>query len=330
MATARDVAQLAGTSTAVVSYVFNDGPRGVAPATRERVLQAARELGYQPNMMARALRAGRTRSIGLLVPDICNPYFTELARAIEDRTSAAGNLLLIADAALSPEQEARHCQAFIERQVDSVIMISVSDNPEPAQFTKAGIPVVVLHPVADHQLVSSLTIDYVEAAALATGHLLEHGYSSIALLNGPTDSAGSLQHARGFAQAIATSDGIEATTWRSAISRHEAARVAAVKLAAPGRPRAVYCTTDEQAFGVLFAAYDQGLRVPEDVAVIGFDGTANSAVSIPPLTTIQQPRAAYVDRAIAILDDLSAQGGPHHEVLTYDFVIRRSCGCAGT
>jgi LacI family transcriptional regulator len=327
MTTARDVARLAGTSTAVVSYVFNDGPRRVAPATRERVLRAAHELAYKPNVMARALRVGRSRSIGLLVPDICNPYFTELARAIEDRASAAGNLLLIADAALSPEQEARHSRAFIERQVDSVVMISVSDDPTLTQFTNAGIPVVVLHPVADRDLVSSLSIDYTEAAALATRHLLEHGYPSIALLNGPNDSAGSQQHARGFMQAIAGSDGIAATTWRSAISRHDAASVAAAKLSDAGRPRAIYCTTDEQAFGVLFAAYDLGLRVPEDLAVIGFDGTANSAVSIPPLTTIQQPRDAYADRAIAILDELSAGSGPSHEVLGYDFIVRHSCGC---
>ena len=84
MATARDVARLAGTSTAVVSYVFNDGPRPVAAATRERVLAAAAELGYLPNALARSLSAGRTHSLGLIVPDICNPYFAELARAIED------------------------------------------------------------------------------------------------------------------------------------------------------------------------------------------------------------------------------------------------------
>ena len=162
---------------------------------------------------------------------------------------------------------------------------------------------------------------------MATSHLLGHGYPSIALLNGPTDSAGSLQHARGFAQAIAGAEGLTATTWRSAISRHHAAAVAAEKLSEPDRPRAVYCTTDEQAFGVLFAAYELGLRVPEDLAVIGFDGTANSEVSIPPLTTIQQPRDAYADQAIAILDELRAGGGPRHEVLSYDFIIRRSCGC---
>src|SRR5687767_148436 len=99
MPTARDVAKLAGTSNAVVSYVFNDGPRTVSPGTRERVLRAAKELDYKPNALARALSAGKTRSIGLIVPDIANPFFAELARAVEEAAAERGHLLLIGDSA---------------------------------------------------------------------------------------------------------------------------------------------------------------------------------------------------------------------------------------
>ncbi|MFN8081677.1 MAG: LacI family DNA-binding transcriptional regulator [Kineosporiaceae bacterium] len=327
MATARDVARLAGTSTAVVSYVFNDGPRPVAAATRERVLAAAAELGYLPNALARSLSAGRTHSLGLIVPDICNPYFAELARAIEDVAAASGNLLLIADSALSPEQEARHRRSLIERQVDGAVVISVSDTPDFAEFVAASTPVVVLHPIAARQAASSLTIDFVRAAEYATRHLLEHGYDSLALLIGPTDSVGAGEHRVGFRRALGAHPQVSAAEWRSPISRFAAAQEAQRQLSAATRPRAIYCSTDEQAFGVLFAAHCLGLRVPEDLAVVGFDGTENCQVSIPALTTVHQPRRAYAERAVQLLVEHQPGDDPVHEMLEWEFVIRHSCGC---
>lgn len=322
MVTARDVAARAGTSTAVVSYVFNDGPRRVLPATRDRVLDAAAELGYRPNILARSLKAGRTHSIGLIVPDICNPYFAELAREIENQATEAGNLLLIADSALSPEIEARHWRSLIERQVDSMVVVSVVDDPERVPYAGADLPVVALHPVAEGTGVSSLTIDYEAAAATATRHLVEHGYDHVQLLNGAVDAAGTRQHLRGY-RSVVEAAGVRSGVWRSAISRHEAAAVVGERLSAGERPRAVYCTTDEQAFGVLYAAHRAGLRVPDDLAVVGFDGTRNCLVSIPALTTVQQPRARYAARALEVL---ATPGTTVHETLPYDFVVRASCG----
>lgn len=322
MATARDVAALAGTSNAVVSYVFNNGPRGVSAATRAKVLAAAEQLGYHPNALARALSAGRTESIGLIVPDICNPYFAELARAIEDVAAAAGNLLLIADSALSPETESRHRQSMIERKVDAVVVVSVSNDPDFAPYSREGIPCVALHPVKADALASSLTIDYERAAAEATRHLLEHGYDSIWLLNADRKGGGPEQHRSGFRSAL-TGSGASSGEWRSAISRGAASQVVGEHLRAGEVPRALYCTTDEQAFGALHAVYAAGLRVPDDVAVIGFDGTTNATVSIPPLTTVQQPREEYARRAMELL---SSGTGPVHETLPYEFVIRSSCG----
>jgi LacI family transcriptional regulator len=327
MVTARDVARLAGTSTAVVSYVFNNGPRGVSDRTRQKVLDAAAELDYRPNVVARALSAGRTRSVGLIVPDICNPYFAELARALEDAASATGNLLLIADSALSTEQEARHRRSLLERQVDSVVLISMSEEPDFAEFAHRNVPVVALHPVHEDAPASSLTIDYVAAARAATEHLLGHGYKDVRLLNGPTDSAGSLQHRRGFEAAVAAAGrSIDIDVWRSNISRHSAAEAVSAHLSRGDRPRAVYCSTDEQAFGVLYAAHATGLRVPDDLAVIGFDGTRNCEVSIPSLSTVQQPLTQYAGRALEILTRPDAAKQPVREVLPHVFVVRRSCG----
>lgn len=325
MATARDVAERAGTSTAVVSYVFNNGPRNVSPETREKVLRAAAELNYQPNALARALSYGKTRSIGLIVPDIANRFFGELARALEESAAARGNLLLIGDSGLDPEREQSHVEAFVQRRVDSVVLVSLADEPGVGAFAEAGIPVVALHPLAARDGVSTISIDYRAAAHAATRHLVEHGYPTIAMFNGPSESAGSRQHREGFELALAESPEVEATIHNSQISRAHAAQVALDILARPSRPRAVYCSTDEQAYGVLFACHRLGLRVPDDVAVTGFDGTEHSAYSYPPLTTIRQPIPEIAERVIDLLTGDTARL-PVYETAPFTLVVRESCG----
>lgn len=328
MPTMRDVAERAGTSTAVVSYVLNDGPRPVSTETKAKVLQAASDLGYQMNAAAQSLRRGKTRSVGLVVPDICNPYFAELARAIEDEVNAQGSILLIADSALSEEEEKRHCQTLLERKVDSVILISTGPATVLHQLRQAAVPAVALHPIADPSLASTLTIDYTAAAAAATKHLLGHSYEDLRILRGPA-GPGPDQHLQGFQMAIAEHPStITADVWRAPISRHAAAREAIRRLESGDRPRAVYCATDEQAFGVLFAAYQLGLAVPDDLAVVGFDGTANTEISIPPLTTVQQPVPQFARRAVEILSDRSVSDAAVHEVLDFKLLCRRSCGCS--
>lgn len=326
MATGRDVAQLAGTSTAVVSYVFNNGPRNVSDETRAKVLAAAEKLNYRPNALARALSFGRTASVGLIVPDIANPFFGELARELEYAAIARGDLLLIGDSALNAERESQIIAAFVERRVDSVVMVSVRERPDFSAFTQAGIPVVALHPVDHGSAASSVTIDYEAAARAATEHLISHGYDSIALLNGPYDSVGAGQHRRGFGAAIDRAGSLTRTTEvNSATSRADAAALSLEWLAGPERPRAVTCATDEQAYGVLHAAHRLGLRVPEDLAVMGFDGTEHSAYAVPALSTVRQPIPLIAERAVSLLAD--AGSGPMHEVLGYELELRESCGC---
>lgn len=325
MSTAKDVADRAGTSTAVVSYVFNNGPRNVSPATREKVLQAATELNYRPNALARALSFGKTLSIGLIVPDIANRFFGELARALEEAAAAQGNLLLIGDSGLDVERERSHVAAFVERRVDSVVMVSMSDTPDLRAFTDAGIPIAVLHPVAPDQQASSISIDYRAAAEAATAHLIGHGYHSITLLNGPSDSAGSRQHRDGFLRAIqASGRPVETAEMQTEISRAHAAQVALDVLARPSRPRAFYCSTDEQAHGVMFACHRLGLRIPDDVAVTGFDGTEHSAYTYPPLTTVRQPVPEMAGRVIALLTGPTDL--PVHEIAPFELILRESCG----
>lgn len=323
MTTARDVAKLAGTSNAVVSYVFNNGPRPVSADARARVLRAANELDYKPNALARALSAGKSRSIGLIVPDISNPFFAELARKVEVAAAARDHLLLIGDSASIEGQELRLMESFIERKVDSLILISLMDEPNLEPANAAGLPVVTLHPLAEGQKASSLTIDYEMAAYIATRHLVDEGYESIGLLSAPVDSVGTRQHSAGFDRAIAgTTVGVSRRA--SPISRAGAAEVAMEWLQDVDAPRSIYATTDEQAQGVLFAAYSLGLRVPDQLAVIGVDGTEAGAYSIPPLSSIRQPTQAIAQRAVELLIKPDADKTIVNEVFDFELIVRKS------
>jgi LacI family transcriptional regulator len=326
MATARDVAERAGTSTAVVSYVFNNGPRPVSAATRRRVLEAAAELEYRPNILARALSAGRTYSLGLLIPQIRNPYFATLAEHLENYARRHDHLLLIGDSAGDPAQESAHIGSFIERKVDGVVLVSLLVEPAIQRFAAAGVPVVALHPVPDGVTVSTLSIDYVAGAEASADHLLSHGYRSLGVVTGPEESPGTSEHRRGIESALKAHPRATARYVASPVSRFAARDAVRPWFQQKRPPRAIYCSTDEQAFGVLFAAWDAGLRVPEDVAVMGFDGTSECTVTIPPLASVRQPIEETARRAVELLLDPAHPPAARH-VLDYELLPSISCGC---
>lgn len=328
MATAKDVADLAGTSTAVVSYVFNDGPRPVSPATREKVLLAAAELKYHPHAAARALTTGRTDSFGLVVPSIQNPFFGELAHAVEMAAKAAGHLLLIADSAMDPEQEKRQIDAFVGRRVDGIILVSCDVQPDVGNVFSNGIPVVALHPVPKGQPSQTVYMNYSKAAEDLTEHLLSvHDIGSLLVITDDAESGGSEDHRKGVSSAISKHSKpvtlVEAVT---EISRESSNNVLIEFLATNPHPDAIYCATDEQAFGVLAALNELEIRVPKDIRVVGFDGTNHSAYSVPPLTTVRQPLEAIAARAIELL---TSENAPKlsKNALDGQLVIRKSCGC---
>jgi LacI family transcriptional regulator len=327
MTTARDVAERAGTSTAVVSYVFNNGPRPVSAATRQRVLDAAEELQYRPNALARALSFGRTNSIGLVVPHIRNPFFAALAEQLEVKAREQQHLMLIGDAGGDPHQEAAHISSFIERKVDGIVLVSLRTQSELESLDTADVPVVALHPLPANLPASTLSIDMAAAAEEATLHLFSHGYRHIGALTGPGDSVGTSDHMAGIQRAAGGAPDARVSHRSCAISRYAAADEAARWLADADRPEAIYCATDEQAFGVLYAAWEAGLSVPRDLAVLGFDSTDDCAVTIPPLSAIRQPLPIMAERAMELLVSGEARERPTRVTLPYELVRRASCGC---
>lgn len=331
-----DVARLAGTSTAVVSYVVNNGPRPVAPATRERVLAAIEQLGYRPDSVAQAMASRRTNLIGLVLPDARQPFFAELAHTVEKAAFDKGRLVLIGNSDYDDDRELHYVRAFLGMQVSGLVLVSQGPSERAAQeIASRDVRVVLMHRQPNALSGDAVVLDDIEGAYLATRHLIEaHGLRRIHCLGGPpsTPELGDpvTDHVIGWRRALEeagiTPDGL----LRGApFNRFGAYGVARELLAEPDRPTALFCSTDDQAIGVLRAARELGLRVPDDLVVVGFDDVAEAAFADVPLTTVAADRAAMAQAAVdlALEREPAAPGEVRVRSFPARLVIRRSCGC---
>lgn len=316
-----DVARLAGVSTAVVSYVLNDGPRPVSSEKRTRVLAAIAALGYRRDAVAAALSSRRSRTLGLLLPDATNPFFADLAGRIEDAAFARGYTVLIGNAAEDRAREARHLEAFISHRVDGVIAI-VADlaAPLPAPLALLGGRVVLLDRVPRDWFGPAVAADNRLGGRLAAERLAGAGRRSLVVLAGPTRFAHIGDRIDGFAEALA--GGSTCTVVPAEAFDFAAGRAAMASALGRIRPDGVFCCTDSLAIGALAALASAGLRVPADVALIGYDDVAQAAVTVPPLTTVAQPIAAMAERALELL----LAGGPDGTSLLGPRLVARESG----
>jgi LacI family transcriptional regulator len=315
----------------VVSYVVNNGPRPVAPQTRQRVLAAIADIGYRPNGIAKSLAAGSTRTFGLVVPDISNPFFSAMAHAIEDELFAAGMVLLLGDSAESREREGEILTSLQQNQVDGLLLVGTDNHPRVQALVEQGTPVVVLDRIADDSPAASVTIDNESAAYEATRHLIEHGYTTIGIVAGPHELSTARDRTRGWSSALAEAGLKRRDAWfREAAFSKAAGFAVGQEIFAGGKlPRAFFVANDQQAVGILRAAHEAGVRVPEDVAIVTFDGTDDSLYSVPPLSTVRQPIDEIARIAVAML--LNPDSFTTNRVTCeFELVIRRSCGCAAT
>ena len=315
--TRNDVAQYAGVSTAVVSYVVNEGPRPVAPETRDRVLEAIRVLGYRPNATARALRMGTTRTFGLITPDGGNPLFAELAKAIDKEAAARGYVVLQTGADGDPATEQSKIAELLIRRVSGLLLVAPTEDPD---LSETDIPVIAINRVLP--TVSSVRPQYREGARRGVEHLREHGHRRIGLVIGGGRSGERELGWRDALRAAGLEDGPIARTTFSRRGGYDAGREL---LAATNRPTAVFASSDLQAVGVLRAIHEAGLRIPDDIAILAFDGTAETEYSWPPLSVVRQPLERMAREAVSRLID----GQDAVEAVTYptDLILRSSCGC---
>ena len=324
-ATRDDVARLAGVSSAVVSYVVNNGPRPVAEATRARVLDAIDKLGYRPNAAARSLIMGRSDLVGLIVPDVRNPYFAALAQAVEVEARAAGVNLVLAQGSTG------HLAALMEslsgHLVAGIITAAVPEGAALEVVLRNKITMVRLSLVPPDVDITSVLPDFYGGARAAVSHLVEvHGHRRIALVSGsdtPTDPRGFDDRERAWRDVLAAAglptDAIIRVNWSLAAGREAAARM----VSEFPDCTAVFTMSDQQAIGLISGLAAAGRSIPGDVAITSFDGSPEAEFTIPPLTTASVPMAEMAKAAVDGLLDPRRKG----VVLQPELILRHSCGC---
>lgn len=332
MVTRADVARRAGTSSAVVSYVINDGPRPVATETRERVLRAIAELGYRPNRVAQALRGQRSRVIGLIVPDISNPFYAELARTIENHADSVGYTLVLGNSEQDGQRELRYVRTFLDRQVDGLILISGSSSEElMALFSEIPVPFILLDRRINYAPNAYLlATDGVSGAAMATNHLLSLGHKSIAAMCGPSRMPS--ERAKGYIKAMEEA-GLQPVLYHAAdFDRQSTYELACEILRANVRPDALFATFDLAGISVLRAAADCGVAIPEEMAVIGYDDIQEARFTVPRLSTVAQPTDELgrlaTEHLVGLIEN-STERTFGMRLVAPRLIVRESCGGNG-
>lgn len=323
-----DVAMLAGVSVGTVSNVLNR-PDRVAAATRERVEQAIARLGFVPNGSARQLRVGTITTVGAIVLDIGNPFFTDVARGIEDRLSRDDYTLMIASSEEDPDRESRYLRLFEEHGVRGVMLVPATDDVEHlVTLHERGVGVVVLDRPSPVPELSSVAVDDALGGELAARHLLAQGHTRIALLNGPHTIRQCADRHAGVVRALATAGldpatALEELTVSLNADGGEARTLELLERAPADRPTALFCANDLVALGALRTLRRAGVSVPDDVAVVGYDDVTFAAELAIPLTSVRQPTHELGARAAdLVLRDPEA--GPEHVVFQPTLVVRES------
>lgn len=325
-----DVARLAGVSTAVVSYVVNNGPRPVAARTAERVRAAMDLLGYRPNASARALRRGTTETIGLVLGDSLNPFFTQYTFELVKAAAARGMRLLIGDSRHDPHLESEIIDEMIARQVDGLLLASpYSRVDHPRGPHAAGIPTVLIDcpgPLPGQRTVGSAAS--AGAQTLVT-HLVDHGRRRIALVIGDKGFGNPDPRERGWRLALHAAGMDEGPVATAPFTREGGYACGLALLDSDFIIDAVFASSDLQAIGLVRALHERRVRIPDDVAVVSFDGTKESEFCWPPLTVAEQDLATLASAAIGLLTAPRTDRGTHVEVPTI-LRPRASCGCTTT
>lgn len=307
--TRNDVATLARVVPSTVSYVINNGPRSVSVEARERVLKAIAALGYHPSDVARSLRTRRTKTIGLVIPDITNPYYGEMTQAIEEVSFHRGYTVILGHSSHRPERELRYSQVLRSKQVDGAILLPETTDLEPVHFLmRAGIQIVILERIVAG--CPCIVADEHHAGYLATQHLLQLGHRKIGCIVLAADSTGSAARVEGYLAALQAAGVSPRKKWiiESEYGYASGDLAARRLLKLSDRPTAVVAHNDLIAIGAMKTFADAGLRVPADISVIGFDDIAAASYIQPPLTTIAYPKRQMGRAAAEMLIDLVESG----------------------
>jgi LacI family transcriptional regulator len=326
----REVARVARVSTATVSRTIN-GSDKVAPETAERVRNAIRKLKFYPNNNARALGSGRSSLYGLIISDITNPFFPELVRSFEEIAVQYGQEVLVANTNYDPVRMETCVRRMLQRKVDGVaILTSEMEAHLIDEFSSRSIPMVFLDMGVPGEGISNIVLDYAAGVDAAVQHLSDLGHSEIGFISGPMTLTSARIRREGFIASLKRKRirlnpaFIEAGDHRMGGGHDAMARL----LSRPTRPTAILASNDLTAIGAMGAIFEQGLNVPEDISVIGFDDIDLSAYTQPPLTTIRVSRPDIARTAFRALYNPQQETSPQGAEFTIHptLIERRSTG----
>jgi len=333
-ATIYDIAREAGVSIATVSQVIN-GKGKISEERRNEIMEIMERLNYQPSVIAAALAGKKTYTLGLLVPDISNPFFAEIARAVEDRGHQLGYSLVICSTDNKDERVERYLTLLQQKSIDGMIIGTGMDNKEILNpLMEKQIPIAMIARELPEQPVHTVVVDDYIGGRLAAKHLLQLGHRKLAVLAEQAKVRSSRERVRGFRESLAA-DGVELPEQRVLhcdFVVEDGKRRTLELLKQADRPTALFCCNDLLAIGALQAVKELGLRVPQDLSVIGFDNTILASVTDPPLTTVAQPMEEMGRMAVDLLiQELKKEltQPKQRTVLRPELIIRQSTSAPG-
>lgn len=287
-----DVAREAGVSMATVSRVVNNNPN-VKPQTRKKVFEAIERLGYRPNAVARGLASKKTTTVGVVIPDISNSIFSEVARGIEDIANMYHYNIILCNADKKKEKEIRVINTLLEKQVDGLLFMGGVVTDEHIQaFKTSAVPIVLCATTDENSTIASVDIDHEKAAFDAVNVLIEQGHRNIAMISGTLqDPANGFARYQGYKNALeAAGIPVREEYVRIGNYRYESGlEVTKHFIGLSDRPTAIFAATDEMAIGAIHTLQDSGLKVPDDMSVISVDNIRMASMVRPQLTTVAMP-----------------------------------------
>jgi LacI family transcriptional regulator len=328
VASIKEVAAHAGVSVATVSRVLNDSPK-VSEETRAKVHVAVEELRYRPNAVARSLRTEATRTLGLIIGDILNPFFGVLARAVEDEARAVGYTVAIGNADERAEQQDHYVRTLLEQRVDGLLICPAAEvTPLVEDCVAAGGPLVFLDRTLPGMNVPSVRVDGAPAIHALIRHLHDLGHRRIGFISGPELLSTGRERTRTFVAAM-RANGLEVRDAYMEAGDFQAASgrvIAARFLDLPEPPEVIFAGDNLMALGALDEIRARGLRIPDDVGLASFDDVAWFVHIDPPITAISQPAEEVGRRAVRALLERVANRPVEPVVLPARLMTRRSCG----
>jgi DNA-binding LacI/PurR family transcriptional regulator len=317
-----DVADRAGVSRALVSLVMRDSPR-VSDKSRAKVLAAATELGYRPNVWARNLASGQTGIIGVMLNDLHNPYFTEMAEGAAEAAAAAGLQILMNSGWQRQSGEAEAIEALLGLRTDGVVLAAPRLSPEAVAEFARQMPIVSISSYGRPEQYDTVSNDEGRGAALVVDHLVDLGHERIAHIDaGP--AAGGPQRRTAFIDAM-TAQGLAPIVVEGDFNETAGRSAAARLMELHDPPTAIFASNDLAAIGVLTYLREAGISVPEDISVVGYDDTVLASIGMVSLTTVHQPRQQYGHQAMELLlERIAGRTEARHELIEPWLVTRAS------